>query len=240
MDTPHESVDLSPNRGAGAPDKKKLPSLRTSVKKSLPRAGALDKKKWRLVSDVAFRTDAWETPDHAWDAVLKFVSKSLIIWEPFYCTGRSGRYIKNRGYTVYHEDRDFFKYQPDRFDIIVSNPPFSNKEEVFQRLLTFNKPFAMLIPLNSVANNFIKRCFNTADLRSKLQLLFTAKKVNFLRNGKPGPNCSFNVTWLCYGMGLPFPVVFADDAFLEPQTLVQAKITKFFSQGAPRGCDVSN
>ena len=41
-------------------------------------------------------------------------------------------------------------YEPDRWDIIVSNPPFSLKNKVLERLYLFNKPFAILLPLNSL------------------------------------------------------------------------------------------
>ena len=35
-------------------------------------------------------------------------------------------------------------------DVIVSNPPFSLKDKVLDRLYSFNKPFAILLPLNSL------------------------------------------------------------------------------------------
>lgn len=48
------------------------------------------------------------------------------------------------------EGIDFFKYQPSEFDLIVDNPPFSMKDKVLERLYSFNKPFAILLPLNSL------------------------------------------------------------------------------------------
>ena len=44
----------------------------------------------------------------------------------------------------------FFNYEPKKWDIIVSNPPFSIKDKVLERLYSFNKPFAVLLPLNSL------------------------------------------------------------------------------------------
>ena len=44
----------------------------------------------------------------------------------------------------------FFEYEPEKWDIIVSNPPFSIKDKVLERLYSFNKPFAVLLPLNSL------------------------------------------------------------------------------------------
>ena len=48
------------------------------------------------------------------------------------------------------EGQDFFEFEPNEWDIIVSNPPFSVKDKVLERLYSFNKPFAILLPLNAL------------------------------------------------------------------------------------------
>lgn len=62
--------------------------------------------------------------------------------------------LKEEGYNVVRsslaEGQDFFNYEPEKWDIIVSNPPFSIKDKVLERLYSFNKPFAVLLPLNSL------------------------------------------------------------------------------------------
>lgn len=46
------------------------------------------------------------------------------------------------------EGKDFFSYEPDEpYDYIISNPPFSCKDEVLKRLYELNHPYAMLLPL---------------------------------------------------------------------------------------------
>lgn len=45
--------------------------------------------------------------------------------------------------------QDFFDYEPEQWDIIVSNS-FLLKDKVLERLYSFNKPFAILLPLNSL------------------------------------------------------------------------------------------
>lgn len=62
--------------------------------------------------------------------------------------------LKEEGFRVVRssliEGQDFFKYEPEQFDLIVDNPPFSLKDKVLERLYSFNKPFAVLLPLNSL------------------------------------------------------------------------------------------
>ena len=41
--------------------------------------------------------------------------------------------------------QDFFDYEPDKWDVMVSNPPFTNKRKYFERALSFGKPFALIM-----------------------------------------------------------------------------------------------
>jgi len=45
----------------------------------------------------------------------------------FYGDSSYGEYLKELGYDVIHEPIDFF--DNDKGDILVSNPPFSNKDK---------------------------------------------------------------------------------------------------------------
>lgn len=89
------------------------------------------------------------------DHIIKYLSKDKIIWTPFDCEWSAFyQKLKEEGYKVVRsslqEGQDFFEYEPDEWDIIVSNPPFSLKDKVLERLYLFNKPFAILLPLNSL------------------------------------------------------------------------------------------
>jgi len=59
----------------------------------------------------------------------------------------------------------FFEYEPERYDFIVSNPPFTRKLEVLSRLYLLGKPFAMVLPLpmlnyQEVGDFFLTRSFS--------------------------------------------------------------------------------
>lgn len=95
------------------------------------------------------------SPFYIVDHIIKYLPKDKIIWCPF-DEEWSAFYIrlKECGYTVIRsslsEGKDFFNYEPDNWDIIVSNPPFSIKDQILERLYSFHKPFAILLPLNSL------------------------------------------------------------------------------------------
>jgi len=95
------------------------------------------------------------TPYYAVEPILKYIPKDLKIWCPF-DEEWSAFYnsFKNNGYNVIRshidEGKDFFSFEPDDYDIIISNPPFSIKDDILKRLYELDKPFAILLPLNSL------------------------------------------------------------------------------------------
>ena len=48
---------------------------------------------------------------------------------------------------------DFLKTDPPQCDYIISNPPYSKKTEVFDRLMEIEKPFAMLCNFQGMFDN---------------------------------------------------------------------------------------
>ena len=89
------------------------------------------------------------------DHIIKYLPEDKKIWCPFDCEWSAFyQKLKEEGYKVVRsslqEGQDFFEYEPKEWDIIVSNPPFSLKDKVLERLYSFNKPFAILLPLNSL------------------------------------------------------------------------------------------
>lgn len=94
--------------------------------------------------------------------------------------------------------QDFFEYQYDHFDIVISNPPFSRKLEVLERLYTFNKPFALLLGLPIL--NYQNVTHFLAD--HPIQLLCFDKKVSF-----DGKTSAFANAYFCRDF-LPKDLIF--------------------------------
>ena len=70
------------------------------------------------------------------------------MWSAYYNS------FKDAGFNVIRsslqDGQDFFEYEPEQWDIVVSNPPFNIKDKVLKRLNDLGKPFAILLPLNSL------------------------------------------------------------------------------------------
>lgn len=74
------------------------------------------------------------------------------------------------------EGKNFFEYEPEEYDCIISNPPFSIKDDILKRLDELNKPYAVLLPLPTLQGqkrfNSLKNC----------QALIFDKRINFFKN----------------------------------------------------------
>jgi hypothetical protein len=107
-------------------------------------------------------TDEWYTPKSAVESILKHIPIGKIIWCPF-DTEESNfvKVLQECGYTVEfshikNEDEDFFNYEPFEWDIIISNPPYSIRNDILKRAFAFQKPFALLMNTNGLFDSQIR------------------------------------------------------------------------------------
>lgn len=113
-----------------------------------------------LKSNTSVSGDEVYTARFAIEPLLKYlqqfqnkVAHSVVIWCPF--DNNDSEFVKvfqEEGYDVIYSHlemgQDFFEYEPPRsYDIIISNPPFSKKDEILRRLCELGKPYAMLLPI---------------------------------------------------------------------------------------------
>ncbi|MEE3344072.1 MAG: tRNA (adenine-N(6)-)-methyltransferase [Bacilli bacterium] len=148
--------------------------------------------------------DEYYTPRILVEPIIKYLPQNSVIWCPF-DTENSEFVIcfKEHGYKVIHSHiwngQDFFEYEPnDHYDYIISNPPFTKKLAVFERLYKLNKPFAMICGLPILNYQEIGNFFVDKDL----QLLIVDKKVSF-----DGNTASFNNSYFCRNI-LPKDLIF--------------------------------
>lgn len=138
------------------------------------------------------------TPEEGVYPLVKYLPKIKTIWECCDC-GKSGitRVLKTDGWNVVSTDVktgfDFLKDEPDfEFDIIVTNPPYSLKDDFIQRCYYHGKPFALLLPLTALEGIARGKMF-----RRGLSLIVLDKRLNFMTNKK---SVWFNTSWFTHGI----------------------------------------
>lgn len=123
--------------------------------------------------------------------------KDLIVWCPF-DTKESEFYkvLTDNGYNVTISDiqsgQDFFNYEPPQWDIIISNPPFTNKKAIFERALSFNKPFALLMTAAWLNDKAPCQLFKDKGL----QLLIPTERMIF--KNQPQKRINFKSIYYCW------------------------------------------
>ena len=131
------------------------------------------------------------------------------------------RVLRESGFNVEYshigEDIDFFELDNSgiraAYDCIVSNPPFSIKDEILQRLYEIDMPFAIILPQNSLQS--IKRV--DMYLKNGIEYMGFDRRINYYTRGdltawKPANH--FASGYFCRDV-LPAPLV------LEKLTAIQ-------------------
>lgn len=155
-----------------------------------------------FINGITPNRDEYYTPRILVEPIVEFIPKGSTIWCPF-DTEKSEfvLVLKEHGFKVIHshiwENKDFLTYEPEEhYDYIISNPPFSIKLKVFQRLLELDKPFAIL--MNAMAEQYqsVGNFFYEMSKQGKyIQKLNPDKKVSF-----DGNIPSFNTAYFCLGI----------------------------------------
>lgn len=125
--------------------------------------------------------------------------KNIKVWCPF--DSKDSEFVKvfeEEGYTVIKshisQGQDYYEYEPKEWDIMISNPPFTNKRKIFERALSFWKPFCLLMSLTWLNDSAPKILFMEKDL----QLLMFDKRMKFYNNGTVNNKITFSSGYYCY------------------------------------------
>lgn len=160
---------------------------------------------------AASGNDEFYTPKYAVEPILKYVDKSKVVWCPF-DTEESifVKQLNDRGNTVINthitQGQDFFTTDIN-CDIILSNPPYSMKGQVFERLFELGKPFAMLVGVVGLFES--QKRFNMFKENS-FEIMYLNKRVAYFKDyaeQKPSLNPPFSSVYICSKL-LPQQIVF--------------------------------
>ena len=172
--------------------------------------------------------DECYTPKYGVEPILKYITKyerdvyrnggfdkfkrKMIVWLPFdkYFSEFYIQISKLEFIDVVfsHIDlgQDFFEYEPNEWDIIISNPPFTNKRKYFERALSFNKPFALIMTNTWLNDSAPKQLFKDKDL----QLLMFDKRMKFESpDGRDNNKITFSSSYYCWNF-LPKQIIIKD------------------------------
>lgn len=151
--------------------------------------------------------DECMTPNYGVEPIIKYIPQNAVVWCPFDKEDSEFvKQIRQSGHKVIatHIDHgeDFYTYEPEHWDCIISNPPFTNKRLIFERALSFNKPFALIMSNTWLNDSAPKQLFKDRDL----QLLMFDKRMKFMNNGKVQNKITFSSSYYCWNF-LPKQII---------------------------------
>ena len=145
------------------------------------------------------------TPKNIWEKIIHLLPKDKIIYEPFNNSKypnslKSHQILKDLGLNmrplkIFNEEtgeNNFFNDDGKEWDLCVSNPPFSIKQQIIKHLVKLDKPFVLIVPTNTIS------CVYISDIGKDLQLILVKDRINFLNAGEN--RCCFPSLFLCYKM----------------------------------------
>ena len=164
-----------------------------------------------LTAKTNKESDEVFTPEYAVTPLIKYIklyinenkfneNNPLIIWCPF--DKEFSYYVKTLSqipsakviYSHIDNGENFFYYEPDNYHIIISNPPFSQKDNILKRLDELNKPYAMLLPIPTLQGQ------GRFPYLKNIQYLGFDKRINYYKDAlmtKTQDGVSFGSCYLC-------------------------------------------
>ena len=151
-------------------------------------------KGW-LTCDRTTKGDEVYTPFYAVEPLLKYLKPNSKIWCPFDKDWSAFKQLlEENGHTVFNtfletnedgtEYGNFFEiyddlemHREERFDYIISNPPFSTKDDVLEALYELDIPFMILLPMNSLQGKNRYKYF-----KNGVQLLCFDARIDYHTN----------------------------------------------------------
>jgi len=159
------------------------------------------------------KNDEFYTPEYAVIPITNYLRPNSTIWCPF--DTQDSNFVKvltKLGHKVIathiHDGQDFFNHS-EICDYIISNPPYSLKYEVFERLYALNKPFAMLVGVVGLFESQ-KRFYLFKE--HFFEIMYLNKRISYFRDyfeQKPSINPPFSSVYVCCGV-LPEKIIFEE------------------------------
>lgn len=145
--------------------------------------------------------DELYTPREAVEFIVDYIPENVkTIWE---CTAIENSEIVNvlreKGFTVVtshiKNGLDFFEFEPQHYDLIITNPPYSLKDQFLERAFSLGKPFMMLLPITTLEGKKRSEMFR----KNGVQVLIPNKRFNFIKEKK---GSWFQTSWFTSGLNL--------------------------------------
>lgn len=149
-------------------------------------------------------TDEWYTPAECVEIIVPYLKRGghRKILCPF--DTKDSNFVKvltEQGFDVTYSHistgTDFFRIELKGYDAIVSNPPFSKRQKILERLFESKLPFAMILNFNGLFDSKSRwELFKTNDF----ELIVPKGRMHFFNAECKDNSPNFQSVYVCHGM----------------------------------------
>lgn len=147
--------------------------------------------------------DEYYSPQNVVDMIVPYIKadkRFKKIWCPF--DTEDSRFVQTfqkEGYEVefghISTGQDFFEIKEPLGDVVVSNPPFSKRDGIFERLFYFDVPFALVMNFNGL---FDSKRRASLFRRNGVELIVPSGRMKFIHQGETEANHpNFQSVYVC-------------------------------------------
>jgi hypothetical protein len=159
-------------------------------------------RKGKNEKQFKIKNDNYTTHESAFNLLFSYINvKDKKVWFPFYNEGIINSYKFDCD--IIHNQSDFFETKVE-YDYIIDNPPYSIKQKVFERCIELGKPFALLVPIDTLERQYISKLFKDKDFT----IIIPKERFNFLNNNVK-TTMAFKTCWFCVGFNLDKQIIFS-------------------------------
>ena len=156
----------------------------------------------------AGKNDEFYTLEQDWKNIEPYIPKDKVVWEAFSNGDFEGvDYLRRICQEVVSHTGDFF--DNDEGEIVITNPPFSIKRKVLERLKELEKPFIMILPTLSLQTKYMKALFG-----DDIQVILPSRKMSYYKIIDGEKKIYNQISWyscyVCYKMNLPKDLIILD------------------------------
>jgi hypothetical protein len=158
--------------------------------------------------------DACQTPAYAVDPLLPYLCRNWTIWEPASGEGLLVEALYDSGFSqsqVVAGDlitgQNFFDYEPDDWDCLVTNPPYSIQFDWLARCYALGRPFALLLKVEVLGTKTAQELFQEFGI----EVIFVNPRINYKMPIKGWDSTAqFPTAWFTWGLGIGRQMTFVE------------------------------
>jgi hypothetical protein len=158
-------------------------------------------RKGKNEKQFKIKNDNYTSYESAFNLLFSYINvKDKKVWFPFYNEGIINSYKFDCN--IIHNQSDFFETKVE-YDYIIDNPPYSIKQKVFETCIELGKPFALLVPIDTLERQYISKLFKDKDFT----IIIPYQRFNFINNNVK-TTMAFKTCWFCVGFNLDKQIIF--------------------------------